>query len=65
MSTAPSLDLEPLVYTAEQVAQLLQVSTRTVYEWVAQGDLPKFGGKGRRVLIPRRALERLLEGGAA
>lgn len=51
-----------LVYTAEQAAELLQVSRRTVYELLRTGELRSVKiGKLRR--IPLRALEAFLEQG--
>jgi excisionase family DNA binding protein len=48
-----------LLLTVSEAARLLRLSRAFTYELTARGDLPvvRFG---RRVLIPREALERLL-----
>ncbi len=53
------MDGERLTVTVEEAANLLGVSRAFAYELVARRDLPSVR-LGRRVLIPRRALERLL-----
>jgi excisionase family DNA binding protein len=50
----------PLVYSVPQAAALLGVSRTHAYELVARGELVHVR-LGRRVLIPRVALERLLD----
>lgn len=50
----------PLVLTAEQAAEQLQVSRRTVYELIRTGELRSVKiGKLRR--IPLRALEEFVD----
>lgn len=49
------------VYTVAEATQLLRVSKPTVLAAVHSGTLPHLR-LGRRVLIPRAALERLLAG---
>jgi len=44
--------LEPAVYTAEEMAQLLQVGITTIYRRAAEGDLPHIRF-GRRLLFPK------------
>jgi len=53
----------PLLRTAE-VAQLLGVSRRVVYEWVAAGVIPREAivRAGRAVYVKRLALEKWLAG---
>lgn len=46
--------------TADEVAALLRVDRKTVYEAVARGDLP-CARLGRRVLFSRAALLRWLD----
>ena len=53
---ADSLARRPLVYSADQAAQVLSVSRRTVEMWVADGVLPRMPHTGR-LLIPRIAIE--------
>ncbi len=55
-----SLEL-PLVYTVMQTATLLGISRTHTYELVARGDLAHIR-LGRRIVVPRQALERLLDG---
>jgi excisionase family DNA binding protein len=50
----------PDVLLPREVADLLRVSTRTVYRAINEGALPAIR-VGRRVVVPRRALERLLD----
>ena len=54
------MDEDTLVFTVEEVAQLLRVSRAFAYELLNRGDLPCLR-LGRRILIPRRALERFVE----
>jgi excisionase family DNA binding protein len=49
------------VLTVDEAAVLLRVSRNTAYEAVKRGEIPAVK-IGRRLLIPRAALERLLEG---
>ena len=49
----------PLVYTVTQTAVLLGISRTHAYELVARGDLAHVR-LGRRIVIPRHALEQLL-----
>ncbi len=50
-----------LTLTVEEAARLLGISRSLAYEAVAAGKLPSIR-IGRRVLVPRAALERLLDG---
>ena len=54
---------EPAVYTVAQAAEVLQVSEDTVGRIVRRGVLPRVPHVGGKVLIPRRALDRLIEQG--
>ena len=54
----------PLVYTVTQTAVLLGISRTHAYELVARGDLTHVR-LGRRIVIPRHALEQLLNRPAA
>ncbi|MBW3578523.1 MAG: helix-turn-helix domain-containing protein [Actinobacteria bacterium] len=51
---------ERLTYTVEEVAQLLGVSRNAAYAAVGAGFIPSIR-VGRRIVIPKVALERLLE----
>jgi excisionase family DNA binding protein len=51
---------EPLTVSVVAAAQLLGISRALAYELVARGELPCLR-LGRRVVIPRRALEALVE----
>jgi len=48
-----------VVLTIEEVAKALRVSRGTAYEAVRRGELPVIK-LGRRLLVPRIALDRLL-----
>ena len=49
----------PLVYTVGEVAGLLGISRTLAYELVARGAIA-YVRLGRRIVIPRHALEQLL-----
>ncbi|MGP8182083.1 MAG: helix-turn-helix domain-containing protein [Acidimicrobiales bacterium] len=49
-----------LVYTVEEAASLLGISRSFAYEAVQHGDIPSMR-IGKRILVPKAALERLLE----
>ena len=53
---------ERLTMTVSEAAEFLGISRAFAYELVARGEIPavRFG---RRVVVPRRALETLLEVG--
>lgn len=51
---------ERLTITVEEAARLLGISRAFAYLLVARNELPNLK-LGRRVVIPRRALERLLD----
>ncbi|MCS7080471.1 MAG: helix-turn-helix domain-containing protein [Meiothermus sp.] len=53
--------LQKLAFSVEEAAQLLGLHPNTVRNLIARGEL-KATRVGRRILIPRIALERLLEG---
>jgi excisionase family DNA binding protein len=48
-----------LVFTVEEAAQLLGISRSFAYEAVQRGDIPSMR-IGRRILVPKAALARLL-----
>jgi excisionase family DNA binding protein len=49
-----------LVYTVEEAATLLGISRSFAYEAVERGEIPSMR-IGRRILVPKAALERFLE----
>lgn len=49
----------PLVYTADELAVMLGLDRKTIYEFATRGDIP-CRRLGRRVLFPRSAIERWL-----
>lgn len=53
-----------LTLTVSETAELLGISRSTAYEYVRTGELPSVI-LGRRVLIPRHRLQRLLDGEVA
>jgi excisionase family DNA binding protein len=55
---------EPLVYSIDEVARLLNISRSHAYESVQRGQLPHIK-LGARILIPRAALDRMLEAPAS
>ncbi|MGI8683849.1 MAG: helix-turn-helix domain-containing protein [Acidimicrobiales bacterium] len=54
------MDTGRLTLTVEEAAQLLGISRALGYELVARGELPSIR-LGRRIVVPRRALDALLE----
>lgn len=55
----PDPPLEPLVYKVEQVAQLLNVDRKTVYDLVKSGELRSVR-LGRAIRIPKAAVREYL-----
>jgi excisionase family DNA binding protein len=51
-----------LTYSVEEVADVLGLSRSKTYELVAQGEIPVVPLAGRRKLIARATVERLLAG---
>ena len=49
-----------LSLTVMEAAEVLGISRTLAYELVARGELPSLR-MGRRIVVPRRALESLLE----
>ena len=54
----------PPILTAEQLAGLLQISPKTLYEWIAKGRLDgAFRKRGKHILVWRdRAIDLLFNG---
>jgi excisionase family DNA binding protein len=59
-STAESQG-DRLVFSVEEAAYLLNISRALAYELVARGEVPSIR-LGRRIVIPKRQLEIVLEG---
>lgn len=53
-----------LTYTVEQAAQLLGIGRNQAYEAARSGEMPSVK-IGKRILVPRVALERMLSKAAA
>jgi excisionase family DNA binding protein len=53
-------EMAETVLTVGEVAQELRLGRNSVYEAIRTGEVPSIR-IGRRILVPRRALERLLE----
>ena len=53
-----------LTLTIEETAKLLGIGRQLAYDKVKTGEIPVIK-IGRRLLVPRRALEKLLEQGQA
>lgn len=54
-------DSETSVYTVEETAKLLRIGRSAAYEAVRRGQIPALR-LGRRLRVPRCALEKLLNG---
>lgn len=50
----------PLVLTVQETAIQLRLSLNSTYDAIKRGDIPSVK-IGRRIVVPRAALERLLE----
>jgi len=62
MAASPTIDRQ--TFTVEEAAALLGIGRNSAYQAIARGELPALR-LGRRLLVPRAALERhLAEGGA-
>jgi excisionase family DNA binding protein len=48
-----------VVFTVEEVAEVLRLSRNSAYRGIERGEIPSIK-VGRRLLVPRPALERLL-----
>ena len=55
------MDDERLTLTVEETAKKLGIGRQLAYDKVKTGEIPSIT-IGRRILVPRRALERMLEG---
>ena len=53
--------MEKLTLTITEAAQLLGISRTTAYELARQGKIPVLR-LGKRLVVPKAALERMLEG---
>jgi excisionase family DNA binding protein len=51
----------PATYSIEEAAQILGVGRSAAYEAARRGEIPTIR-IGRRLRVPRRALDRLLDG---
>jgi excisionase family DNA binding protein len=56
-------ETEPTVLTVPEAARILRISTAYAYALASRGELPSLR-LGRRILVPRRALESLVDGRA-
>ena len=52
---------QPLTMTVEEAAAALGIGRTSAYQAIARGELPCLR-IGRRVVVPRPAIERLLQG---
>lgn len=53
--------MSDMVFTADELAKMLGVDRKTVYDGASRGEIP-CKRIGRRVLFPRVAIARWLEG---
>ena len=52
-------NLERIVYTVDEAAQILGISRPTAFQGVERGEIPHIR-VGKRILIPKAALDKLL-----
>lgn len=57
-------NIEKLTVNVEEAGKILGISRPTAYERVQDGSIPSIK-LGRRILVPRIALERMLNGDQA
>ena len=57
------MDIDQEVHTVEETASILRVGKNTVYAAVRKGEIPSIR-IGDRILVPRIALQRMLNGEA-
>jgi excisionase family DNA binding protein len=57
-----AMNMEKLTLTVVETAKILGIGRQLAYEKVKTGEIPVIK-IGRRLLVPRRALEKLLEQG--
>ena len=60
ISVIPNEPLHRLTLTVEQAAVILGISRATAYDAVARGEIPCIR-IGRRILVPKIALEKMLD----
>jgi excisionase family DNA binding protein len=53
-------ETEPAVLSVNECAKMLQISRGSAYQAIATGEIPHLK-IGRRILIPRVAIQKLLE----
>jgi excisionase family DNA binding protein len=54
-------DQERATYTLDKAATILGISRAVAYQAARRGEIPTIRF-GKRIVVPRRALERMLEG---
>lgn len=52
--------MEKVVYTVDEIAELLRISRPTAYDGIRDGKIPSIK-IGRRLLVPKVAFDRYLE----
>lgn len=55
------METDRMVWTVPEVARALRISRNLAYELVHTGGIPSIK-MGKRLLVPKAALERLLDG---
>lgn len=59
MGAAPTAAAPKLILTIDEAAEVLRISRQSAYEAARRGEIPTIR-LGRRILVPRRALEKLI-----
>lgn len=62
--TAKQTTAEQRTFTVEETAKLLRIGRNSAYDAIKSGDLPSIR-IGKRILVPKAALDRKLAGDAA
>ena len=59
MGAGPVAAAPKLILTIDEAAGVLRISRQSAYEAARRGEIPTIR-LGRRILVPRRALEKLI-----
>jgi len=59
MGAGPGSAAPKLILTIDEAAGVLRISRQSAYEAARRGEIPTIR-LGRRILVPRRALEKLI-----
>ena len=64
MDSTPAVNTKPETLTVDETAALLRLGRNATYDGIRRGEIPSVR-IGKRILVPRLALNRLLAGKVA